>query len=110
MTTLPIAFIGGLQSTEIIFIGLMIFILFGAQKIPAVMRSLGRAQGEFHKAKREFEAEVKSAETKKSDSGTATGAADLDKARTRAKELGIDVEGKDLDTLKREIADKVLEG
>ncbi len=111
-----LGFIGGLGTPEIVFIIFIVFLLFGAKKIPELMRSLGRAQGEFNKAKQEFEREVKTTEAKAEDKGASDASsaadtsapADLEQAQARAKELGIETEGKDLDTLKREIADKVI--
>jgi sec-independent protein translocase protein TatA len=52
--------------TEILIIVLIVIILFGAATIPKLARSLGRAQGEFKKAKGEFEKEMKSAESESS--------------------------------------------
>ncbi|MDQ2986105.1 MAG: twin-arginine translocase TatA/TatE family subunit [Armatimonadota bacterium] len=43
---LPIAF---LQMTEIMWIALIILVLFGGSKIPALMRSIGRGAGELQK-------------------------------------------------------------
>jgi sec-independent protein translocase protein TatA len=47
-----------LQTNEIILIALVILLLFGAGSIPKLARSLGRAQGEFNKARKEFTAEA----------------------------------------------------
>lgn len=43
----------GLGPTEMVVIVIAIVLLFGATKIPALARSLGRAKGEFEKARRE---------------------------------------------------------
>lgn len=84
-------------TTEIIFIIFFIFLLFGAKKIPELMRSLGRAQGEYLHAKKEFEREVKSTEG-------ASGSPDpLERMQKKAEALGIETKGKDLDELQREI-------
>lgn len=52
----------GLGTQELVVIVVMITLLFGASAIPKVARSLGRVQGEFKKAKKEFAAEVEKAE------------------------------------------------
>lgn len=87
-------------TTEIILIIVFIFLLFGAKKIPELMRSLGRAQGEFLHAKKEFEREAKLAE----DGGRED---PMQQMRRKAEALGIDTKGKDFDQLQREVA---LEG
>ncbi len=43
---LPIAF---LQGQELLIVAVVILILFGGSRIPALMRSLGRGAGEFQK-------------------------------------------------------------
>jgi sec-independent protein translocase protein TatA len=43
---LPLAF---LQMNELMWIGIIILVLFGGSRIPALMRSLGRGAGEFQK-------------------------------------------------------------
>jgi sec-independent protein translocase protein TatA len=44
---------------EIILIGIVIIFLFGASKIPEISRALGRSIGEFKKAKKEIDEELK---------------------------------------------------
>lgn len=88
---------GPLGVQEIVFILLLIFILFGAKKIPELMRSLGRAQGEYMHAKKEFEREVKGKDKADEDDPT-------ERMRRKAEEMGIDTKGKDLDQLQRAIA------
>lgn len=53
--------------SEILFILVVILLLFGAKRIPEIARSLGKASGEFKRAKDEF-AEGLKAESQK-DSG-----------------------------------------
>lgn len=109
-----LAFTVGTQ--QILFVVFLAFLLFGANKIPELMRALGRAQGEFQKAKTDFEKEVKATKTTdappKAEPATeeAGAGADIEATRQRAEELGIETEGKDIATLKREIADKVIQG
>lgn len=43
---LPLAF---LQMTEIMWIAVIILVLFGGSRIPALMRSIGRGAGELQK-------------------------------------------------------------
>jgi sec-independent protein translocase protein TatA len=39
----------GIGTTELIIIGLVIVLLFGAQRLPSLMRNLGRSAVEFKK-------------------------------------------------------------
>lgn len=108
----PVLAILGTQ--EMVIIAVFVFLLFGAKKIPELMRSLGRAQGEYQHAKKEFEKEVRSTESAKATASAAspttattyTPETDLDKAQAKAKELGIEPDGKSLDELNKEIAAK----
>lgn len=62
MTTL---FIGGLKMPEILIIAIVVLLLFGASKIPALMRNLGKGVHSFKQgiedAKEEINKEVKKA-------------------------------------------------
>jgi sec-independent protein translocase protein TatA len=89
-----------LGTAEIVIIIVFIFLLFGAKKIPELMRSLGRAQGEYLHAKKEFEREVKASSGEAVDDP-------MERMREKAQALGIDTKGKDFDQLQREVA---LEG
>ncbi|WP_340817924.1 twin-arginine translocase TatA/TatE family subunit [Methanolobus sp. WCC4] len=51
--------IGGLGPTELILIFAVIFLLFGAAKLPELARSMGTSMGEFKKAQKESEIAVK---------------------------------------------------
>lgn len=55
------AFIGGLGGVELVLIAGVIVLLFGASKIPKLARSVGEAQGEFKKARTEYEEEIEDA-------------------------------------------------
>ncbi len=44
----------GFGTTELIIIGIIIFLLFGAKRLPEIGRGLGSAIREFKKAKREI--------------------------------------------------------
>ncbi|WP_404838696.1 twin-arginine translocase TatA/TatE family subunit [Akkermansia sp. BCRC 18949] len=48
----------GLGTPEIIAILVIVFLLFGAKKLPDLARGLGKSLGEFKKAKSEFEEEL----------------------------------------------------
>lgn len=92
-----------LGTNEIVLIFLAIIVLFGASKIPELARSLGKATGEFKKAKQETEDELKSIERSIKESppdGTS-------KIRKMAKDLGIPVEGKSDEQLLDEIQKKM---
>ncbi|MCB1227409.1 MAG: twin-arginine translocase TatA/TatE family subunit [Verrucomicrobiales bacterium] len=53
-----IAGFGPLGTPELVIIGVLILILFGAKKLPMFARSLGKSMGEFKKAREEFETEL----------------------------------------------------
>ncbi len=89
------------QGMEIIIIGIVIIVLiFGAKKIPDIAKSLGRAGGEFKKGKQEADQEAKKAalEAEKPDEEK-----DHDRLVNVAKGLGIDIEGKSDEVLRREV-------
>lgn len=54
----PFLAIGPLGTTEMIIIGVLVLVLFGAKKLPTFARSLGKSMGEFKKAREEFEGEL----------------------------------------------------
>ncbi len=57
-----------LGTTEILIIGLIILILFGAKRIPEFMQGLGKGVREFKKAARDIQDEIEKPEdTKKID-------------------------------------------
>lgn len=86
---------------EIILIVLVVIILFGATKIPELARSLGKATGEFKKAKRETELELKDVEK------SLKGSPESSKIKQMARDLGIPVEGKTDEQLLEEIKKKM---
>lgn len=61
---LPLAFIGNLHFGEILIIVLVVLLLFGSAKIPALMRSMGSGINQFKKGLKEGEKEAE-AEAKK---------------------------------------------
>jgi len=90
---------------EIILIVLVVIILFGATKIPELARSLGRATGEFKKAKQEAELELKDVE--KSIKENKSPEEKSSKIKQMAQDLGISTEGKNDDQLLDEIKKKM---
>lgn len=59
MTLSPFfAGLGPLGTPELVIIGILVLILFGAKKLPMFARSLGKSMGEFKKAREEFETEL----------------------------------------------------
>jgi sec-independent protein translocase protein TatA len=52
----------GLEMPEILLIGLVVAVLFGADKIGKLANSMGRFSGEFQKGKLEIENEIKNAQ------------------------------------------------
>lgn len=89
------------QTSEIILIALVVLLLFGATAIPKLARSLGRAQGEFNKAKKEFTSEAARVE------GQPAAGASEEQVRSTARGLGIDEAGKPLDEVKRLISQRL---
>lgn len=57
-----LAGLGPLGTPELVIIGILILILFGAKKLPMFARSLGKSMGEFKKAREEFESELHKAQ------------------------------------------------
>jgi sec-independent protein translocase protein TatA len=86
----------GLGTEELVVIVVIILLLFGANAIPKLARSLGRAQGEFKKAREEFVSEAAKGQSE----GMAAGPSE-EQLRKTARDLGIDDKGRDADELKR---------
>lgn len=89
-------------TNEIILIALVVIILFGATKIPELARSLGRATGEFKKAKSEAERELRDVEKSLKE-----GHVESSKIKQMAHDLGISIEGKSDEQLLEEIKKKM---
>jgi len=96
----------GIGPQEIILIFIVIILLFGANKIPELARSLGKATGEFKKGKHEIEAELsevgKPVKESKSQENTSS------KIRKMAQDLSIGTEGKSDEQLLDEIQKKSI--
>jgi len=52
---------------QVLIILLVVILLFGAKKLPALARSLGQSIGEFKKGRQELDDEAAAAESSKSD-------------------------------------------
>lgn len=92
-------------TTEIILIVLVVIILFGASKIPELAKSLGKATGEFKKAQRESELELKDVEISLKESKSPEEKSS--KIKKMALDLGIAIEGKSDEQLLDEIQKKM---
>lgn len=57
-------FIGGLGSSEVLVILLVVLLLFGAKRIPELAKGLGRGIREFQDATNEVKKEIEDAATK----------------------------------------------
>jgi len=93
--------IGGLGPLELTILLGLFFVLFGAQRLPELANALGRSKGEFQKGLTETTSAVKAAST----------VADLEAGgRTpdqqlmeRAKSVGLDPVGMDVDELQSKV-------
>jgi len=90
---------------EIILIVVAIIVLFGASKIPELARSLGRATGEFKKAKEETERELRDVERSIKEGKPIEEKSS--KIKQMARDLGIASEGKSDEQLLDEIKKKM---
>lgn len=91
----------GLGTDELIIVLVVVVLLFGAANIPKLARSLGRAKGEFQRARSEFQSEAAKGEQE------TTMAPGEEQVRASARSLGIDDAGKSVDELKRLIQQKL---
>ena len=90
---------------EIVLIVVAIIVLFGASKIPELARSLGRATGEFKKAKEETERELRDVERSIKEGKPIEEKSS--KIKQMARDLGIVAEGKSDEQLLDEIKKKM---
>jgi TatA/E family protein of Tat protein translocase len=96
------------ESAPTLLIVLLFLLLFGSTQIPKLMRSLGRAKGEFNLAKREMEMEAARVEAEAMKAKpAATGSPDETQVRKTARELGIAEAGMSLDEVKTAIRQKL---
>ncbi|OUJ19079.1 Sec-independent protein secretion pathway component TatA [Methanonatronarchaeum thermophilum] len=99
----------GIGLTEWVIIFLVILLLFGASKLPKLARSMGTAMGEFKKARSEMEEEVKKAEYETLESEPEEDEEGDLNMKNIAKDLGIDVEGKTEEEIKKKIQETMKE-
>ncbi len=85
----------GIGGFEWLLILVIVLLLFGGKKLPELARSMGRAMGEFRRGREEVEREMR--EPKPPESPVVKAARDL----------GISVEGKSEEQLKKEIAERM---
>ncbi len=86
---------------DVLLILIVAFLLFGANKLPEMARSLGKATGEFKKAQMESESEIKQLNKPIMDDKDS-------KIRNLAIEMGINIENKTSEQLIEEIHSKVV--
>ena len=80
----------------------VILLLFGGSQIPKLARSLGRAKGEFQKSRAEFERELSAGERASREDAASVERVERN-IRTTASEMGIPVEGRSLDEVKKDL-------
>lgn len=91
--------IPGIVGSEwLILVVIVIIFLFGARKIPDLAKSFGRARGEFEKGKSEAEEELR-----KEREAAKKRPAEREKLEKAAESLGIPVEGKSDDELRKAV-------
>ncbi|NOY10761.1 MAG: twin-arginine translocase TatA/TatE family subunit [Archaeoglobi archaeon] len=96
--------IGSLGPNELLLILLIAVLLFGANKLPELARSMGRATGEFRKAQREAELELREFEKNLREGKYENREEEKrKKLEEMARALNIDPEGKSDDELLEEI-------
>ena len=61
VTLTNVTTVGMIGHTELIWIFAILFLLFGASKLPALARSLGKSMREFKKASKDLTDEIESA-------------------------------------------------
>jgi|Deesub1362A_J573_1020465.scaffolds.fasta_scaffold00819_5 sec-independent protein translocase protein TatA len=88
---------------ELMLILIIAFLLFGASKLPQLARSMGKSMGEFKKAQREAEIELRKFEQELQEGKYKTGEDKREKLEKIAKDLGIDTEDKTDEELIEEI-------
>lgn len=91
-----------IQTPEILVIVVVVVLLFGAAAIPKLARSLGRAQGEFKKAKAEFDEQRAQGEKDAADAG-----ASEQQIRQAARDVGIEESSMSLDEVKQALNEKL---
>ncbi|MFQ6084965.1 MAG: twin-arginine translocase TatA/TatE family subunit [Candidatus Bathyarchaeia archaeon] len=104
MPFIPIGPAFGLGTTELLIIVVIIVLLFGARKVPELMRSLGKGVREFKEGMSGIDKEIKEAD-KKAEKDIERKKSILD----TAKKMGIETEGRSIDDIEKEILEKAKE-
>ena len=95
---------GGIMAfgtNELIIVLVAFFILFGAERLPKLARSLGQAKGEFHEGLKDIE----KAGTETEDDLDRGGRTESAALAEKAEEAGVDVEGKTPDEVEEETSE-----
>lgn len=85
---------------ELIMVFAVVFLLFGANKLPELARSMGTSMGEFKKAQKESELNLRNFEASLKETESV---ATKSKIQETAEKLGIEIKGKTDDQLLDEI-------
>lgn len=96
--------IGSIGPNELLLILVIVFLLFGASKLPELARSLGRAKAEFKKAEREAELELIEFEKK-----IREGRYKREELEKMAKDLGVKTEGRSDEEIAKDIREIIRE-
>ncbi|MFQ6086113.1 MAG: twin-arginine translocase TatA/TatE family subunit [Candidatus Bathyarchaeia archaeon] len=97
MPFIPIGPVFGLGTTELLIIVVIIVLLFGATRVPELMRSLGKGMREYKEGMAGIDKEVK-----KTDKDIERKKSILD----TAKKMGIETEGRSIDDIEKEILER----
>jgi sec-independent protein translocase protein TatA len=74
MNTLALG-LGNLAGPDLLIILLIVFVLFGAKKLPDLARSMGQSMNEFRKAREDLDRDLQDAGTQQSRPRSSQGAA-----------------------------------
>jgi sec-independent protein translocase protein TatA len=94
----------GMGSAEILLVFVVIVLLFGASRLPDLARSMGRSMGEFKRGQYEVEKELQAVKMSAAAPGPEVA---LTRTQRMAKNLGIEIAGKNDDQLLAEIETKL---
>lgn len=98
--------LGGIGPSELLLIFAVLVLLFGAEKLPQLARSMGTSMGEFKKAQKESEESLKKYESSLKNSVTSNSEQAVEATediQKKASNLGISIEGKTNDQILDEI-------
>lgn len=98
-------FIAGVEWIIILFFALIL--LLGTNRLPNFARSIGRAVGEFQKARNYMDREIQRVNKPITISIKGPVASEREKLEAIAKALGINIEGKSDDELRQLISDQI---